>query len=59
MKTAFSTTMRQATQLMREQNVIEATRVIQRALSGRGHAPSPDEQSPERSRLVELQTNVA
>jgi len=33
MKTAFSTTMRQATQLMREQNVIEATRVIQRALS--------------------------
>src|SRR5208282_5180516 len=59
MKTAFSTTMRQATQLMREQNVIEATRVIQRALSGRGHAPSPDEQSPESSRLVELQTNVA
>jgi poly(hydroxyalkanoate) depolymerase family esterase len=58
MKTAFSTTMRQATQLMREQNVIEATRVIQRALSGRGHAPSPDEQSPESSRLVELQANV-
>ena len=58
MKTAFSTTMRQATQLMREQNVIEATRVIQRALSGRGHAPSRDEQSPESSRLVELQANV-
>ena len=59
MKTVFSIAMRQATQLTREQNVIEATRVIQRALSGRGHAPSPDEQSPERSRLIELQTNVA
>jgi hypothetical protein len=51
--------MRQATQLMREQNVIEATRIIQRALSGRGHALSPDEQSPESSRLIELQANVA
>jgi poly(hydroxyalkanoate) depolymerase family esterase len=59
MKTAFSTAMRQATQLMREQNVIEATRVIQRAVSGRGHALSPDEQSPESSRLIELQGNVA
>ena len=59
MKTVFSTTMRQATQLMREQNVIEATRVIQRALSGRGHALSPDEQSAESSRLIELQANVA
>ena len=47
MKTVFSTAMRQATQLTRAQNVIEATRVIQRALSGRGHALSPDEQSPE------------
>jgi hypothetical protein len=59
MKSVFSTAMHQATQLMREQNVIEATRVIKRALSGRGHANSPNEQSPERSRLIELQTNVA
>ena len=58
MKTAFSTTMRQATQLMRDQNVIEATRAIKRALSGRGHPFSPEEQSAERSRLIELQTNV-
>jgi poly(hydroxyalkanoate) depolymerase family esterase len=59
MKTAFSTAMRQATQLTREQNVAEATRVIQRALSGRDHALSPDKQSPESTRLIELQTNVA
>lgn len=59
MKTAISTAMRQATQLTRAQNVIEATRLIKRALSGRGHALSPDEQSPESSRLIELQTNVA
>ena len=59
MKNVLSIAMRRATQLTRKQNVIEATRVIQRALSGRGHALSPDEQSPERSRLVELQTNVA
>ena len=45
MKTAFSTTMRQATQLMREQNVIEATRAIKRALTGQDHTFSPDEQS--------------
>ena len=59
MNTVFSTAMRQATQLTREQNVIEATRLIQRALSGRGQALSPGEQSPESSRLIELQTNVA
>src|SRR5262249_21746496 len=59
MKTAISTAMRQATQLTRAQDVIEATRLIKRALSGRGHALSPDEQSPESSRLIELQTNVA
>lgn len=59
MRTVFSTAMRQATQLTREQNVIEATRLVQRALSGRGHALSPDEQSPESSRLIELQANVA
>jgi len=59
MKSVFSTAMHNATQLIREQNVIEATRVIKRALSGRGHANSPNEQAPERSRLIELQTNVA
>jgi hypothetical protein len=59
MKTAFSTAMHQATQLVREQNVIEATRAIKRALSGQDHTLSPDEQSAERSRLIELQTNVA
>ena len=59
MNTIFGAAMCQATQLMREQNVIEATRLVQRALSGRGHALLPDEQSPESSRLIELQANVA
>ena len=59
MKSIFSTAMRQATQLTRAQNVIEATRVIQRGLSGRGHAVSPGEPSPENSRLIALLTNVA
>ena len=40
MKTVFSTALRQATQLTREQNVIEATQLIKRALLGRGHAHS-------------------
>jgi poly(hydroxyalkanoate) depolymerase family esterase len=48
MKSVFSTAMRQATQLKGAQNVIEATRVIKRALSGRGHAVSPGEPSPEK-----------
>jgi hypothetical protein len=55
----LSTAMHQATHLVREQNVIEATRVVQRALSGRGHALPRGEQSLESSRLIELQTNVA
>jgi len=59
MKSVFGTAMRQATQLTRTQNVIEATRVIQRGLSGRGHAVSPGEPSPENSRLIALPTNVA
>ena len=54
MKSVFSTAMRQATQLTRAQNVIEATRVIQRALSGRGHAVSPGEPSPEKRPLGEV-----
>src|ERR1700730_7759093 len=59
MKTIFSTAMRQASQLTREQNVIKAMQLIKRALLGRGHALSPDEQSPESARLNELQANVA
>ena len=59
MKNVLSIAMRRATQLTRKQNVIEATRVIKRALSGQDHTLSPDEQSAERSRLIELQTNVA
>jgi len=59
MKTVFSSAMRQATQLTCEQNVIEATRLIQRALSGRGHILWPDESSPECSRLIELQAHLA
>jgi poly(hydroxyalkanoate) depolymerase family esterase len=58
MKSVFSTAMHQATQLTRKQNVIEATRVIKRALTGQDHTSSPNEQSPERSRLSELQTKV-
>jgi len=52
MKSDFSTAMRQATQLTRAQNVIEATRVIQHALSGGGHAVSPGEPSPQNSPLI-------
>ena len=59
MKTDLSTAIRQATQLTRAQNIIEATRLLTRTLSGRGHAPSPDEHSPKNSRLIELQANVA
>jgi poly(hydroxyalkanoate) depolymerase family esterase len=59
MKTVFSTAMRQATQLTRKQNVIEATQLIKRALLGRGHALSPDDQSSKSARLIELEANVA
>lgn len=59
MKTAFRTAMRQAMQLTRERNVIEATQQIQRALSGRGLPLSPDEQPPGSSRLIERQANAA
>jgi poly(hydroxyalkanoate) depolymerase family esterase len=59
MKSVFSTSMRQATRLTRDQNLIEATEVIQRALSGRVHAISRGEQSYEDSRLIALPTNAA
>jgi poly(hydroxyalkanoate) depolymerase family esterase len=44
MKTIFSTAMRKAAKLTQSQTVIEATRVIQRALAGRNSAPTPDQQ---------------
>jgi hypothetical protein len=51
MKSLFSGAMHKAAQLTRNQNVIEATRVIRRALSGR---LSPQERSPENSQSIEL-----
>ena len=59
MNTVFSTSMRKATHLTRGQNVIEATRVIQRALLGRGHARSLDEKSSESPGPIELKANFA
>ncbi len=44
MKTIFSTAMRKAAKLTQNQTVIEATRVIQRALAGRNSASTPDQQ---------------
>jgi poly(hydroxyalkanoate) depolymerase family esterase len=58
MKTVLSTAMHQATQLVRKQNVIEATRLIKRVLSRRGNSVPQGEQAPEGSRLIELQTHV-
>ena len=59
MTTVFSAAMRHATKLTRAQNVIEATRVIQRALLGRGHTQSPGEQSSESPGPIELKANFA
>jgi len=59
MKTVFGTALRQAAQLTRAQNVMEATRLIKRALSGRDHAFSPDEHPPERTRWIEPQAHAA
>jgi poly(hydroxyalkanoate) depolymerase family esterase len=44
MKTIFSTAIHNAAKLAQNQHVIEATRVIQRALAGRNPAPAPDQQ---------------
>jgi poly(hydroxyalkanoate) depolymerase family esterase len=52
MKTVFSAAMRHATKVTRAQDVIEATRVIQRALSGRRHDVSPDQQTAESPLLI-------
>jgi poly(hydroxyalkanoate) depolymerase family esterase len=59
MKTVFGAAMRHATKLTRAQNVIEATREIQRALSGRGRDVSPDQQTGESPRLIPPPTNGA
>jgi len=63
MKSRFSTFLRQATQLTRAQNVKEATRLIQRALSGRDHTLSPDEQRdeqpPKSARWIEPKAHAA
>ena len=59
MKTVFGAAMRHATKLTRAQNVIEATRAIQRALSGRARDFSPDQQAPESPRLITPPTNGA
>ncbi len=59
MKTVISSALQQAKQLVRAQNVIEATRVIQRALSGSSRASSSQAQLPDRSRSSEPQTNGA
>jgi poly(hydroxyalkanoate) depolymerase family esterase len=53
MKTIFSTAMHKAAQLTQDHNVIEATRVIQRALTGRNHTLSPFQQLPQNLRLIE------
>jgi len=53
MKTVISSALQQAKQLVRAQNVIEATRVIQRALSGSSRASSSQAQLPDRSRSSE------
>jgi poly(hydroxyalkanoate) depolymerase family esterase len=55
MKGVLSTAMRRAMRLTREHDLLGATRVIQSALSGR--APASDEQVPQSSRLIELQTD--
>ena len=47
MGTDFGAAMRQALQLVRSQNVMEATRVIQRALANRGGDVSPADDSRE------------
>jgi poly(hydroxyalkanoate) depolymerase family esterase len=59
MKPVFSAAMRQATKLTRAQNVIEATRVIQRALSRQGRDISPDPRTSESPLLIAPPNNGA
>jgi hypothetical protein len=58
LKTIFSTAMRKAAQLTQNHDVIEATRVIQRALTGRNHTLSPFQQPPQNLRLIEPKTGA-
>ncbi len=53
MKTIFSTAMQKAVKLTQSQHVIDATRVIQRALAGRNPAHAPDQQPASNLRLME------
>src|ERR1700730_17823522 len=53
MKTIFDTAMRKATKLTQSQQGIEATRVIQRALSGGNRAPSMEQQPAGNLRRIE------
>ena len=53
----FAAAMRKAAQLTREQNLLEATKVIQRALSGRDQAPEAD--ACEKGPYIELQAEPA
>ena len=53
MKTIFSTAMHKAVKLTQSQHVIDATRVIQRALAGRNPAHTPDQQPASNLRLIE------
>jgi poly(hydroxyalkanoate) depolymerase family esterase len=54
----FSAAMRKAAQFTREQNLMEATRLIQRALSGRDRA-APENPARENGPLLELQAEPA
>ena len=52
----FSAAMRKAAQLTREHNLLEATKVIQRALSGQA---APENPARENGPLLELQAEPA
>ena len=54
----FAAAMRKAAQLTREQNLLEATKVIQRALSGQDRA-APEHSGREKGPLLELQAEPA
>lgn len=53
MKTIFSAAMHKAVKLTQSQHVIDATRVIQRALTGRNPAHTPHQQPASNLRLIE------
>lgn len=53
MKTVFNAAMQKAVQLTRGHNVIDATKLIRRALSGRDEPAPRDERSPERPALAD------